>query len=366
MTFTCIKVKDLVTFLESETFKQMPVLPISKRRGQAHAVNPRAQAEDVALLLTYLEDRMVGYLGFLPDDIHQGKTRVHVAWMSCIWVDPNTRGKGIAKAMLRKGFEVWEDRLLATEFTAPAKRLYDKMELFDDLLIHPGMRCYLRFNLAKLLPASRPKLKSIQGLLRIGDFLLNGLNTIRLGRYAKELDDAFQVKISATLDAEANAFIEHKNDAEFFKRDQATLQWALAYPWLGDQAQDQSDAARYDFSVYSTHFKFSILKIKKQGTLQALLILAERADALKVPYCWLETGMEALTIKAIWQYMLRHKLSILTFYQRQLIPFLKTTKTPFYLQRPFSRHYLISKKMSKDFIPKDIHIQDGDGDCAFT
>jgi len=365
MTFTCIKIKDLATFVESATFQQLLVLPISKRRGLAHATNPRAHAEDVALLLAYLEDRLVGYLGFLPDDIHQGAKSLHLAWMSCIWVDPNTRGKGVAKQMLRKGFELWDHKLLATEFTAPAKKLYDKLGLFDDLIVNQGIRCYLRFNLATLLPTSRPKLKSAKPLLRLADFILNGVNGIRLGLYSKKSANGFHVEVVQQIDSEARDFILSNNHLEFLKRNETDLEWLLNNPWLGNQKQDQIDAKSYDFSVYAKHFEFNIIKIKTATHLKAVLILAERDDALKVPYCWLEAGIEPIAIQVIWQYMLKHKLSILTLYQQALIPFLKTTKHPFYLQRPFSRHYLISKNMAPH-IPKKVLIQDGDGDCAFT
>lgn len=366
MRLEAIRIKDLSAFLKSEVFQEMPVLPISSRRGFAHAANPRALAEDVALLLAYLDDRMVGYLGFLPDTIHNGRQQQHLAWMSCIWVDPATRGKGVAKTLLKKGFELWDDQLLATEFTAPAKRLYDKMNLFNDLVSKQGIRCYLQFNLAQLLPASRPKLRPLQPLFQLGDFVLNAFNQLRLFFYAKKSAKEVEVSHLEKLDFESLAFIHKKNEQAFFQRGEIDLQWLLENPWLGQQPQDQTEAERYDFSVYATTFNFQLLKIKKSSQLVAVLILAQRNDTLKIPYCWLSEGFESLVVETISQYMLQQKLSILTTYQEHLIPFLKKMKTPFYLTRPFQRHYLISKKINQKYIPEQILIQDGDGDCAFT
>ncbi len=363
MELKCISIKALAGFLASETFQKMPVIPISERRGLAHSIHPRALPEDIALVLAYLNESMVGYLGFLPDDIYNGKKKLHLAWMSCIWVDPNTRGKGVAKALLKKGFEVWEDKVLATEFTAPAKSLYDKLQLFDDLIINHGLRCYLRFNLAELLPASRPQLKLLKPFLKLSDALLNIFNALRLNFYKKEDLSAEELD---HLDSESIDFINRTNKAEFFRRDIKVLHWLLENPWLGNTLKDQEDAKRYHFSVFSDHFRFSILKIKNADEVIAILILAERDRALKTPYCWMLENTESIIVKTIWKYMLRKKLNMLTLYQQTLIPFLKKEKTPFYLKRSFRRHYLISKKIDKQYLPDSILIQDGDGDCAFT
>ena len=366
MRLESIKVKDLQTFLESEDFKKMRYIPISRRRGFAQAINPRALPEDVALLLAYLDEKMVGYLGFLPDDIYNDQQTTHLAWMSCIWVDPNTRGKGVAKSLLKKGMEVWDNKLLATEFTAPAKKLYDKLGLFDDLHINHGLRCYLRFNLATLLPTSRPKLKILKPLLKISDFILNGLNDFRLFFSSKKLPIDFQVESFKKLDAECDRFIELKNSSEFFKRDKKDLQWILDNPWVGGEENDKQDSERYHFSIYTSDFQFTVLKIKENDKVKALLILSEREGAIKIPYCWLEKGCEQIVVKVIWRHMLKRRVNTLTIYQQELISYFKSTRTPFYLKRPFSRHYLISKNIDKKDLPNQMVIQDGDGDGAFT
>lgn len=364
MKLRCISISALPKFLASAEFKAMDALPISTRRGWAQHRNPSAQADDIVLILAYLNQRMVGYLGFLPDDIFILDKKIHLAWMSCIWVDASARGKGIARTMLQKGYECWEGKLLATEFTDPAKRLYDKLGWFDDLAIKEGLRCYLRFNLAVLLPTSRPKLKKLKPLLKIGDSILNIFNGLRLNFYTKK--QYTQPKQLSQFDEESIAFIQKKNQRASFRRNVKVLEWLLENPWLGNQSQDQSDAGRYHFSVYSALFRFSILKIKKNTQVQAIVLLAERDRALKIPYCWLAENAEAQVVRNICNYMVQQKLNMLTLYQETLIPFLKKEKTPFYLKRTFKRHYLISKKIEKPDHSSPIQIQDGDGDCAFT
>ena len=129
MMTTFITISELESFVQSPAFQQAANIPISTRRAISQANNPRAQPDDVALVLIYEKDILLGYLGLVPDYLYVNGQPERICWMSCIWVNPEARGKGIAKQLLHSAHERWEGRLLATEFTAPAKQLYDKLGL---------------------------------------------------------------------------------------------------------------------------------------------------------------------------------------------------------------------------------------------
>ena len=219
MNIRLIRIKDLPDFLQSEEYQTMPVIPISRHRGLSHACNPRAKPEEVALVLVYVEEKLMGYLGFVPDTIHLDEQQFNLGWMSCIWVSPDARGKGIAKAMLKKGFEAWEDHVIVTEFTEIAKNIYQRYGDFMDLTISKGVRAYLCANLAYLLPSKRPALRQIRPILKGVDFLLNVPNALRLKIYAwTRKQQKGSIEYLSEIDAETEAFIRQYQEGELFRR----------------------------------------------------------------------------------------------------------------------------------------------------
>ncbi|MEL6863778.1 MAG: GNAT family N-acetyltransferase [Bacteroidota bacterium] len=360
-----IRIEGLVAYTASTAFQQSEVIPISQRRAKAQAANPRAEASDVALILVYLEGRLVGYLGLIPDWLFTQKGAERVAWMSCIWVSPLARGKGVAKRMLRDAFEVWDNRLLATEFTTAARSLYDKMGLFDDLVTLPGWRVYLRLNSAFLLPKKNPRYRYIRPLLQIADGLFNLFHDLRIAthRYPNLPLVAEEIK---TIDSSTYTFIQNLQQGELLQRKREDLNWLLQHPWMANDQEAQADASRYYFSVYAQRFEFRAYRLTKTDQLVAFALLAIRDDALKVPYLYCLPNVEKEVGDFIGQFMRQEKLSILTTYVPVLHRYFQKQKAPFFSCRPFQRAYLISRGMNKLPLLQPIQIHDGDGDCAFT
>ena len=363
MTIECIKIKDLISWVASPAFKRLKVIPISRHRAQSQARNPRAQPDDVALVLIYDETNLLGYLGILPDQIFYNNQPHRIAWMSCIWVNPKARGKGIAKQLLTKGFEVWDNQLLATEFTAPAKSLYDKMELFDDLHQSEGLRAYLRMDLAYLLPKKNPKYRSFRFAFRLFDVLFNAVNDIRWWFYRS--DQSSTIYFVDRVDDAIAEFIESKQKDELFQRNKKELNWILQNPWLSDSAEAKEDATRYHFSSYEKEAEFVNLKMEEEGQVVAYAMLLRRGSTLKVSYLYADAKSLKQIAVAIIDYMRKERLSILTVYHQSLVDYLKENRRPFFLMRPFERSYLIAKKRHQNWGKGGV-IQDGDGDVAFT
>ncbi|MEM9917118.1 MAG: GNAT family N-acetyltransferase [Bacteroidota bacterium] len=359
-----ISIEELGTFIGSEEFRRMPDLPISSLRARSQASNPLARAEDVALILFYEKDELLAYLGLLPDQTID--TAVRFAWMSCIWVSPTARGRGLAGKLLEEAFNCWEAKLLATEFTAPAKRLYDKTGRFDDLALKQGIRAYLRLNMADLLLAKNPKYAPYKSLLRLGDGCFNALNSLRL--WWKKTSRPSNVRLAKfdEVDEDAWQFLKRHAPPTAFQRNRQALNWLLKNPWLSSDDLARKEQGRYQFSVYADHFEFVGLKIFEGDVLKAWMILACRNRALKIPYIFLQKGCEAMVAKEVENYMLSKGLYILTTYDSALRTHWQKHQGTFFLIRPFNRPYLISKALKSILPVREEIFQDGEGDCAFT
>ena len=145
--------KDLEQYVNSQTFKDLKVIPISFHRAISQCNNPRALEDDILLFVAYEDGQIAGCLGALPDDYFtKDNTKVHLAWMSCLWVDPEHRGKKIAQKLIHSCFEAWDHRIILTEFTSEAGSLYQKRNLFDPWLTLKGRRWYIQSDLIFILP----------------------------------------------------------------------------------------------------------------------------------------------------------------------------------------------------------------------
>lgn len=365
--------KDLLSFIQSDEYNNSPYLPISRHRAVSHAHNPRAKPDDLVLVLVYEEKggEMVGYLGVFPDDLHfkdaEGKYQAaHGGWLSCMWVNPLVRGKGIAKILINTVFEAWDYRILVTEFTPAAKGLYDRTGQFVDLLKTEGLRCYLRLNLAYLLPSKNPdKWKSWAWLLRGVDGIFNVFNSLRLALQARP-NPIF--RYVDALDEEAWALIEkYRHPQELLRRNADDLCWMLRYPWLLSGIADEA-AKRYHFSAVAKRFDFLCIKIyTKNSVLVGFLVLSIRDKNMKIPYAYFAPEAIATVVAVIHKHLLDLRLDMLTVFHPLLVAYWEKQGKPFFMRRKMQRHYIISKVFENQLTMQgEVIVQDGDADAAFT
>jgi GNAT superfamily N-acetyltransferase len=364
--------KDLEQFIKGGEYLKSTYLPISAIRGLAQAKNPRALPDDLLLVIMFENNEMLGYLGVLPDDLYyrneEGEAiEVHVGWLSCIWVDPSQRGRGIAKNLLKTVFEDWDANILATEFTALAKALYDSTEKFTDLTKPTGIRAYMRLNLSYLLPAKNPdKWTKFKFLLKVTDSILNIIFDIRRSFIRKK---KVQFSIIPEIDSEAKYFIDQNRlDDELMKRNVSDLEWIINNPWLnsGQKADDLSK--RYHFSSVADYFAFKVMKVYNQeNQLAAVLLLSIRDRNVKVPYVYYSPGASALISDALENYMREQKYNMLTVFHAELCNEISNNGSAYFNIRKMYRHYLISNKFKSELKElKTLIIQDGDADASFT
>ena len=361
--------KTLADFIQSEEYARMPVVPISRHRAWSHIRNPRVSEDDVILVLAMVEGKMAGYLGVLADHIYLDGQKEKAGWLSCMWVDPEVRGQGIAKRLLNQVLERWDNRILVTEFTPAAKGLYDRSNQFQDLKISKGLRCFLRFNFDELLPKKFPALEKFKSLLSLKNDMLNFGNELRLKSWKSDHNlENIQVKTVEEIDEKLAEFISVRQENQLEKRNAKDLNWLLKNPWLLPNSEDDGTAKRYHFSAFAESFEQLPLTITDQrDNLLGFVMLAIRGNDLKVPYCYADQQNIGVVADVIIREMLNRKLRTLTVFQPALVAFFKQHPKPFIHLHPLNRHYIISKKFAELLKQQpEVVIQDGDADCAFT
>jgi GNAT superfamily N-acetyltransferase len=374
LTFSSLCTKELLTFIQSPLYLNSRVLPISPQRAISQARNPRAMPDDIVLLLAHDEAQQVcGYLGILPDDL-SSKTgeKIHVGWLSCIWVDERMRGQGISKRLLKTAVEAWGGRIILTEFTAAAQQLYESSNYFCDLARPKGLRLYLRSDLATILPQRKPALRFLRPLLWCIDafaniFLLAWLS-LRLHqnirpklyekfRYSKNLAD-FPLHTPAHSPAYPS----------LFARQAVELQWISQYPWIIAAARADDMAQRYHFSAVDIDFNcLNVELTNDKGEVIAFFMLTTRKNQLKIPYLYCSDDNSHIVAQFIVDYMREKGLSVFVCFQPALLKALQKSNFGFFYRRKQARHYKIGLELA-DKLPTypDFGLQDGDGDVVFT
>ena len=357
----------LAELINSDLFKTMPVIPISTHRAISHIHNPRADKDDTLMIIVYEKNEMIGYLGVLADRIYTlNEEELKCGWLSCMWVDPVLRGKGIAKQLLATAFKTWNDHLLVTEFTPEAKGLYDRSGGFNDLRVNEGLRCYLRFNLHEVVPKKGEKYKKYIPLLRIVDIMANVPNSVRLLFHKPKLNAGLRFEIIKEIDKDLDSYILSKSKNSFERRTADDINWILRYPWLKESVPTV-ESMRYHFSSVADKFLNTNVIIKEGNRIVGYLLLTIRDGHLKVPYGYFEREIRMDVIQYIYSIMMDQRLNMLTVFHKDIVAYISSHSTPFIYKRHIKRNYIISKALDAHFSDREeLDIQDGDADCAFT
>lgn len=354
-----------MALVNSDAFKRMLVVPISTHRAVSHVHNPRVEANDVIMIIAWEGEEMIGYLGVLADKIYNEKGEgFKCGWLSCMWVNPLVRGKGIAKQLLQTAFTTWNNHILVTEFTPEAKGLYARSANFNDLRINTGLRCYLRFNLHEVLPKKGGYYAKLKLPLQAADAIANVPVALKLAMQSSCAQGSERWAEVPNINAALNTFIHNRQTTSFEHRDADELNWIKNEPWI-KEGEPTDESKRYHFSSVDARFKNLFYKLEEGGTIKGFVHITIRNNHLKVPYLYCDNVADVMPL--LYKLMLDYKLNMLTVFHADVVQYLQANNNTFLYLRPVKRHYMISKKLDANFGDKSIlHIQDGDADCAFT
>lgn len=355
--------QSLSDFINSDQFGTLMNIPISRQRAISQINNPRADDSDVLLVVQFDKDRMIGYLGVLPDYVFNGIERLKAGWLSCFWVDGSYRTKSVAAGLFLQVMESWDQRIMITNFVPALSPLYVKTGLFNSGLIKKGCRAYMRSNLADILPPKAAWLKRLKPAFRNLDILFNFIADIRFFFSSAYTDSTIHWNYLNNANDPSEALIDKFIENTWNRRGWDELEWILKYPWIIESPVPDYDSKRYYFSSVSARFSYRIIRISdNKGTTAAWVMICIRDNAMTVPYVFSDNAYFESIARILIDIMIDLKISMITAFHEQLAEAIRKFNMPFLFKKTISKPYLISKKL--DFI-NDLNFQDGDGDCAF-
>jgi len=353
----------ILEFVSSEQFSRLKNIPISKHRALSYAHNPRAAASDKILFVAFENDEVAGYLGALPEKIfYQGEWK-RMSWLSCFWIDPRFRGKNISKQLFDLAMQEWDGTAMITNMKPGTLKIYERTGYFHPPVTKSGIRGYLRFCLAEILPPRGGIFAWIKPLLQILDFILNTGNAIRLVFYpGYKTESSLRYDYTEEISPETEELMGVCNQQYLIRRGKPELEWINRFPWVLEQ-EENDESRRYYFSSVSKRFFYQQVEFHDEtDTVTAFLVLSVRNNHLTVPYAFFNKGMESALVKFLFNTMLNYQLNMLTVFHTELSEEIRNSPSPFLYRKKILRPYFIPKTLD---LPEPA-FQDGDGDCVFT
>jgi hypothetical protein len=348
----------LKEFLDSEQYRDMPLVPVSEHRAESWLNNPRLKPDDIILYIGFEENNMIAYRSILPDR----HSNIQFGWLSGNWVRPDLRRRGLASQLFEEAWSDWGHQLMYTNYAPESKAVYDKSTRFKLYIERPGIRYYQRSSSAVLLENRSTMFRRSRPLLKLADGVINSVQDFRIMIKRDNLKD-LTFEESDKPDLEAIDFLEKNQAVGFSIRSHEDFDWITSYPWVL-QTHEMGD--RYFFSSFSPRFRNICVKIRnEQNDMTGFIWLVQNGEKMSLPYVALGKEAEPAVSRIIKHYMHTGRISYMTTYQSTLIKLFKPG--PMLGTRNMIQNYFGTRDLIKQLPDlKSVQFQDGDGDVVFV
>jgi hypothetical protein len=364
MQIISIKISELEDFVISDLYHKLSFYPITKHRAISQARNPRANPNDVALILAYNDEyELLGYIGALPDNVCINNQSLHFAWNSCWWVHPE-KGKPAVMKLLAELYKVWDNSIFFSDLGVRAKEIIGLTGRYT-LETYTGYRFFFRFYLTRLVTTKVPLLNNSVtiALLRFFDFLLNSvIPVIHFHKFNFETKK-IRTEINSSLTAKADQYIRQFPTINFSLREKKDFDWVTNYPWILSGNLNESEyKGKYFFSHIASTFHSYFLEIYLGNELIGVLIFQERDGHYRLLYAFFKSEDISVIGESILQHLSQKKALSLVILHPSLSKYLNNKKG--YLQKRVMVRYAAIPKIYGEILSQ-VMVQDGDGDALF-
>jgi len=353
-----IRLCELDSFLKSELFCTLDIVPITPLRAASYLNNPRANPNDVVLYLGFINQKIVAFRSLFADLAFTGAKTVRFAWCSGSWVRREYRRKGYSQQLLAQAFDDWNGKLMLTNYSPATEKLFQKTGWFAPIHQFQGTRAYLFPKTRKLLAASQKN-----GLTRlIASAVDIGIKVYALARLQLFSPTKFSEHRFQELqfpDKECYEWTQSRKSQALFRRGEAELKWIFKHPWIS--GHDSRFQENYPFSSYSNEFYYCTIKIFRQNTFAGFFIFSVREGHLKTLHFDVDEKQEAEIAAYLKNYCVKNKIEMATIYNSGVAGALFKQKFPFLRLKKMGQKIYSTFSVSGAY-----SFQDGDGDVSFT
>ena len=367
MEIKAFTVADLRTALASEEFWLTQTLPITKHRARSFICNPRADAHDPVLLVAYRDQRVIGYLGILPDKIFVNDVDYKLGWLTGWWVDPACATAGVGAILLFKALNAYDQYIGVSGGSREARQVLRASQKFSAFNSLQGMDIRLRLRFTANFWRRFPALKLFRVVLKIFEALTDEVANLRSSFWRWRSPQCRQLSFEylAAVDEEADRFIKQHHQHDLTRKAKSDLSWIMNNPWVLSTPFKDATAKRYYFSSRAGRFYYLGVKVfTHPGEMIGFFLLKVRDDRMSVVYAYFDPRHAASITAAACLHALAMDVSILSLYDEQLASSFSGLGCPCWSVKKNSREFSLSKKFA-DIPLANCRLQGGDGDLAF-
>ena len=361
--------KDIPELLSNNQFWNYSFLAISKHRLYAHYKNPNLDENDIVLLLSYLNNELVGYMGIFIDKININNQIQKIGWLSTWWVHPKTKGTGIGREILNTMYSENNGKIGISQFTPSAKRVYDKSGYFTTLKENQGIKAVLRSNLTFVIPTLFSKTKILTNFFNLTDIFFNSFINLKLSIQKIILSKKLRniaVEYLNIIDDETYEIINQFNKNDISNKGKDFFEWLKAYNWVQKAPLlNLTNKDKYEFSIYDKEFEFSLIKINQSNKCIGFIVLQKRNYVSKVLFTYFDNSKYTNDISNIIKLQaINQNTREIICYDTAICENLKKSSLFLYKTKK-NKQSIISKAYGiNDF--KNSRMNYGDGDCSFA
>lgn len=358
-------IADLENLENHNWFRSSKNLPITLHRAVSQAKNPRADKDDLALIVAVDKQEVICYIGMIPDNIFIKEQKIKIAWGSTGWVHEDYKNTGIYVVLLFHALEFYDNNFAIAEVSDSAKRVFESSKKFLTLKVLTSTTIVSRFCTEQYFITQNLHYRKIFPLLRFVDFLGNLIVNPMFHLKVKKYRDTLRLKEISETDNEAQNFIEKHSSGNLVMRSKLEIDWILKYPWVLEAKSKSKKNRKYFFSSTTKKFRLGLYKLYENDVLTAVLLIKQRENHLTLPYFWFGVENAEKIVKALYYYSYRLGVAKITLFGENLELSMKSAKTSkLFVKQRVRKSYITKKFSGYDF--SEISLQPGDGDNVFT
>jgi hypothetical protein len=360
-----ITIKELPEFFNSALYQGSRTIPITPERIMSQVHNPRAQADDIVLIVAYTDNgSLAGFIGMIPDNGSSAEGPYRFAWNSCWWIDPE-HGKDIALKLFYKSIQVWQGCYMISDLTSHTRKIVDYSRLFYFSDPSTGIRLQLRSDFSGKLNRRYKFIYFPFKSVRLLDKVVNLFLHYRLNKWKrKNEEEGLKIEYLEYPDNDSLSFIKKHNQNELSRRSKSEFSWILTYPWLVSN-KSISRSLEYPFSWECRHFEFLVAKIRFREIIVGIAILSNRDGCFKLPYAYVEPLQLNTFSLAICKILIDKRATGFFTFRNDLSMYFEKNAFPYFYKETIVRELAVSKTLAHKH-PEKLILQDGDGDAVFT
>jgi hypothetical protein len=365
MIFRDIRKKELKQFIRSGEYASFSQWPVTPLRALSQAENPRAEDDDIVLILAIEEPYfLLGYVGLLPDVIRYNSINRRFFWNSCWWVDP-VKGRKAAMPLLSRAMTLTNHAMFIFDMTPHTSQIIRALKQFDFYPPLQGVRIYLRSFFGPYSRKRIPSPRFISQLFEFADTMMN-LPVSIIHHFSKKRLRNTRIYLSklTSLTDDCEKFIKKHNSNELTQWGAKEFNWILSNPWVEETEEKQSDIP-YFFTGNAGQFSQYVLKAEKNNHIAGLMFLTLKDARLIISYAYVEDQQAKNIAKALLLHSLEKKVISVDVSHPELIKYFShEIRIPAY-RKKIQKELAVPKKFSETGLDQ-ASLQAGYGDAVFV